>query len=264
MRPFVTKFLSDSRYSCYLVDVVVCGRIWLHLLCTDDQCRGSGPVCQSGSDLHHRAHPQSVDPHGGQQATHATGQTHSMICANSVSLGNFVTPLRALPWSDHISSYPLSAPSVGLHLLLLPSLYFYHLFLFDSSPIPLQHWAVCCVCVHTQAEAPIPASPGGPSLCLVLSPSIDFESKARRVELTHSPPHTGAILPAPLSQSWIRWTLEWCEVEKGKQRIWMYWWEHSGKSDKSLSHLDVKRGKTVEQNMKALKSTLSIHIPLRD
>ena len=188
MRPFVTKFLSDSRYSCYLVDVVVCGRIWLHLLCTDDQCRGSGPVCQGGSDLHHRAHPQSVDPHGGQQATHATGQTHSMICANSVSLGNFVTPLRTLPWSDHISSYPLSVPSVGLHLLLLPSLYFYHLFLFDSSPIPLQHWAVCCVCVHTQAEAPIPASPWGPSLCLVLSPSIDFESKARRVALTPSPP----------------------------------------------------------------------------
>lgn len=39
----------------------------------DDQCRGSGAVCQGGSDLHHRAHPAGVDPHRGQQAPHATG-----------------------------------------------------------------------------------------------------------------------------------------------------------------------------------------------
>lgn len=42
-----------------------------------------------------------------------------------------------------------------------------------------------CVCVHIQAEAPIPASPWGLSLCLVLFPSIDFENKPRRVPLTH-------------------------------------------------------------------------------
>lgn len=36
------------------------------------------------------------------------------------------------------------------------------------------------------------------------------------------------------------------------------------KTRQSLSHLNIKKGKTSEQNMKALKSTLSIHIPLRD
>lgn len=45
----------------------------------DDQCRGSSAVCQGGSDLHHRAHPAGVDPHGGQQAPHATGDCRDVL-----------------------------------------------------------------------------------------------------------------------------------------------------------------------------------------
>lgn len=54
----------------------------------DDQRRGSGAVCQGGSDIHHGAHPAGVDPHRGQQAPHATGNV-TWVCRSSTRPGNF-------------------------------------------------------------------------------------------------------------------------------------------------------------------------------
>lgn len=81
MRPIVTRVLGDSPHTWCEMDVY---SLWVYLtrcnrssFCADDQRGGSGPVCQSGSDLHHRAHLASVDPHRGQQEAHATGETLS-------------------------------------------------------------------------------------------------------------------------------------------------------------------------------------------
>lgn len=68
-------------------ELKVCGLVWsgVTLLCADDQRRGSCTVCQSCSNLHHRAHPPSVDPHGGQQEAYSTGQSH--VGASSTRVG---------------------------------------------------------------------------------------------------------------------------------------------------------------------------------
>lgn len=135
----------------------------------------------------------------------------------------------------------------GQPYVLLPSSLF-------STPLPhpcitgLSGGLLClCLCAYT-SRGPIPASPWGLSLSLVLSPSIDFESKARRVPLTHFSLRCHFACSAVPKLNKMDSGMMW----KRKQKTWGCWWEQSGKSDKSLSHLDVKRGKLQSRTWKPL------------
>lgn len=213
-----------------------------------------------------------MDPHRGQQETHATGQTHSKQCVNlsdhtSVEETNW--PLNFthfLPYLLGLSHICCNNYTSSFFLLYISTIFFFLTSLPHPCIVWVSFWFVAFFSLSVSAytsRGPIPASPWGLSLCLVLSPSIDFESKARRVPLTHFSLRChfacSAVPKLNKMDSGMMWGGGGKEAENMRALMGTV-----GKIRRELVSPGRQERKTVEQNMKALKSTLSIHIPLRD
>lgn len=201
-------------------------RAWIH---TEDNKRRTLQVRHTHRDAFSSSFLHSF--------TSSLYDTCFTLIRSRFSWGNQLTCLSTatfcpICWDCHILiiTFPLSS-----FCKFLPSFSF-----FNSSPTPLHHlivFLVCyflfleclCLCAYT-SRGPIPASPWGRSLCLVLSPSIDFESKARRVPLTHFSLRCHFACSAVPKLNKMDSGMIW-GGKKGKRRTWERWWEQLGKSD---------------------------------
>lgn len=122
----------------------------------------------------------------------------------------------------------VSLPLSWFFTYLYSTTFFFSTLLTPVSPciILVCHFYVQNVLVSV---CPIPASPWGISLCLVLSPSIDFESKAMQAPVTHFSLrcHFACSAVPKLNK------MDSGNDARGKRKLgtWERWWEQLGKSD---------------------------------